>query len=109
MRNGEDNVEVWNVKQVFRSFDKPLVASVGLALRTVTVAAGVIRDGLMAASGTSVQMAPESRGAAIPDGVQHFQLWPGQMSLVPFDEAVACDANDVGHLKGGPFHLLSSF
>jgi hypothetical protein len=62
----------------------------------------------MAASGTSIQMAAESRGTAVPDGAQHFQLWPGQMSPVLFDEAVARNADDVGHLEGGPVHLLSS-
>jgi hypothetical protein len=63
----------------------------------------------MAASGTPVQVAAESCRAAVPDGAQSFQLRPGQMSLVSFDEAVARETYDIGHLKGGPFHLFSSF
>ena len=63
----------------------------------------------MAASETSVQMAAESCRATVPNGAQYLQLRPSQMSPVAFDEAVARDTNDVGHLQGGPFHLLSSF
>ena len=63
----------------------------------------------MAASGTSVQVAAESCRTAVPDGVQYLQLRPGQMSLILPDEAVARDTNDIGHLKGGPLHLFSSF
>ncbi len=63
----------------------------------------------MAASGTLVQVTAESRCAAVPDGAQCLQLRPGQMSPVSIDEAVARDTDDVGHLKGGPHHLFSSF
>jgi hypothetical protein len=54
-------------------------------------------------------VASESRSAAVPDGAQHLDLRPGQMSSIPFDEAVAGETNDIGHLQGGPLHLFSSF
>ena len=63
----------------------------------------------MAASGTPVQVAAEYCRAAVPDGAQYLQLRPSQMSPVSLDEAVARHTNDVGHLKGGPLHLFSSF
>jgi len=62
----------------------------------------------MAASGTPVHVAAESCRAAVPDGAQHFQLWPGQMIPVAFDEAVARCTDDIGHLEGGPAHFFSS-
>src|ERR1700680_304919 len=102
-------MKVRNGEQVFSTFRKPLLAGIGLTLGAVPISARVIRDGLMAASRTSVQMAGESCPAAVPDGAQYLQLRPGQMSSVSLDEAVARDTNDVGHLEGGPFHLLSSF
>jgi hypothetical protein len=68
--------------------------------------ARVIGDGLTAASRTPVQVTSQSCRAAVPDGAQHFQLRPCQMAPVSVDEAVARRTNDVGHLEGGPIHLL---
>jgi hypothetical protein len=51
-------------------------------------------------------MATESCRAAVPDGPQHFQLWPTQMIPVSLDEAVAHRSNNVGHLEGETVHLF---
>ena len=42
MRQGEDDMYVADWQQFFAAFGQPLVARVGLALRTVPVAAGVV-------------------------------------------------------------------
>src|ERR1022692_2406761 len=71
-------------QQFFAAFGQPLVARVGLALRTVPVAAGVERDGLMAASGTAIQVATERGRAAKLDGVPYAQMAPRQPGSVPW-------------------------
>ncbi len=106
MGKREDEVEVRHRKQVFGPLREPLFAGVGLALWTMPVSARVIGDGLMAASGTPVEVPSESCRAAVADGFKHFQLWPAEMVPVSFDEAVARRADDVGHLEGGPVHFF---
>ena len=49
MRQSEDDVEVRHVEEFLFPRREPALASLRLALRAVPVAAGVIRDGLMAA------------------------------------------------------------
>ena len=68
----EDDVEIRDGKQVPGSLRQPLLAGVGLAFWAMPISTRVIRDGLMAASGTPVQVAAESCRAAVPDGAQHF-------------------------------------
>src|ERR1017187_1974908 len=84
VRQGEDDMYVGDWKQFFAAFGQPLVARVGLALGTVPVAAGVERDGLMAASGTAIQVATERGRAAKLDGVQYAQMEPRQPGSVPW-------------------------
>src|SRR5688500_9161841 len=50
MREREDDVEVSNREQVLCLLLQPLVTLVGLTLWAMSVSAGVIRDGLTAAS-----------------------------------------------------------
>ena len=70
MGNGEDDMYVVDWQQFLAASGEPLVASVGLALGTVSGAAGVERDGLMAALAAAVQMTTERRRAAVFDGEQ---------------------------------------
>src|SRR3981189_811712 len=105
----EDHVEIGHGEEVFGSFREPLLTGVGLALWAMPISARVIRNGLVAASRASVQMAAESWRTAVPDGPQHFQLRPCQMAFVPADEAVASHPNDVGHLERWPVHFLTRF
>ena len=109
VRQGEHDMHVADRQQFFAAFRQPLVASVGLALRAMPVAAGVERDGLMAASGTAIQVATECCRAAKLDGVQHAQMEPRQPGPVLCDEAVAVLSDDVGHLERWPVHRFCSF
>src|SRR5690349_7342689 len=104
----EYNVEVRNRKQISGLLHYPVLPGTGLTLRTVPVSTGVIRDGLIATSGTPVYMTSQRCRAAVADGTQHLQVRPAEVIPVAFDEAVAGLANDIGHLKGGPVHPLTS-
>src|SRR5215467_7089754 len=57
--HAEDEVVIVSRQQLLLAGRQPLVASVGLALRTMTIAAGVVRDGLMAAAFTLVAVSTE--------------------------------------------------
>ncbi len=61
----------------------------------------------MSAAGASVAMTAERRRAATDDGVHHLAVLRGEMRSMPHDEAAACCAEDVGHLKGGPAHRFA--
>ena len=64
---------------------------------------------LMSAVGARIAMTTERRGTAASDRIQHLALRPGQRSAIPLAEAVATDANDVGHLQGrGRLHRFLS-
>src|SRR5712692_2049871 len=106
MWQGEHYVEIADVQQFLLSISQPAVTSVGEALRAVPIAARVIRDGAMTATGATIQMTTECRRAAMFDGSQHFQLLPGQPGPAALDEVLAVLSNDIGHLEGGPIHFL---
>ena len=78
MRHAEDQVEVAHRQQFLLPGAQPLLAGVGLALRTVAVSAGVVRDGLMPAANALIAMSAECGRAAALDGAEHFELCPGQ-------------------------------
>ena len=59
MRQGEDDVEVGNREKFFFPCGKPALASLRLALWAVSVSAGIIRDGLMTALRTSIDVTAE--------------------------------------------------
>src|SRR5579871_1496966 len=104
MRKSEDDVEVGDRQKLSGSRLEPLGTRVPLALRTVPVAARVVRDGLMSAADTLVAMSAQSRSAAAHDRIEHLAMRPGKMRSVLFPETVACNADDVGHLEGGVAH-----
>ena len=105
VRHAEDQVIVTHGQKFLLPPHEPPVAGVGLALRAVPVAAGVIGDGLMAATGALIAMSAQRSRAAACDRVEHLVLRPGQRCARPFAEPVACDADHVGHLEGWPRHL----
>ena len=107
MRQREDDMEVGHGQQLGGTRGEPLGACVALALGTVPVAARVIGDGLMSAAQTLIAMTAERRRAATDDSVHHLAVLRGQMRSMPFREAAARSANDVGHLEGGPAHRFA--
>jgi hypothetical protein len=61
----------------------------------------------MSAAGASIAMTAERCRAATDDSVHHLAVLRGKMRSMPLDESVARDAEDVGHLKGGPAHRFA--
>jgi len=104
MRQGEYDVEVRDAEEFFLSCGEPALASLCLALWTVSVPAGVVRDGLMTALRTLIDVAAQRGGAAAPDRSQHTQLLVIQPGVL-IDEAVTSLAEYVGHLHGRPGHF----
>ncbi len=104
MRQGEYDVEVGDAEEFFFSCGEPALASLCLALWTVSVPAGVVRDGLMTALQTLIDVASQRGGAAAPDRSQHTQLLVIQPGVL-IDEAVTLLAEYIGHLHGRPGHF----
>jgi hypothetical protein len=74
MRQSEYDVEVWNFEEFLLARSEPALTSLCLTLRTVPVPARIIRDGLMTALETLIDVTPERRRAAASDRPQHAQL-----------------------------------
>src|ERR1019366_4367175 len=77
MRQGEDNMDVRYGQKIPAAGIEPSVTGVGLALGTMPVSARVIRDGLIAATGTCIHMSAEYRCSAVQDGGKHLDVKPG--------------------------------
>ena len=108
MGNREDNMHVLDGQQFFGAVGEPVVASVGLAFRTMPGTARVERGGFEAALTTTIQVSTECCRAAVLDGEEDAEVKPGQPGSVLFDKAVAMRANDVGHLERWRLHFLYS-
>src|SRR3954447_7425943 len=105
VRQSKDDVKIGYGKQVLLAMPQPALARLCLTLRTVPVAARVIRDGLEITSRAGIQMAPERSRSTCGDGPQHAELLIAQPGAVLFSKAVALNPEDVGHLHGRPSHL----
>ena len=66
--------------------------------------AGVVRDGLMTALQTLIDVAAQRGGATAPDRSQHTQLLVIQPGVL-IEEAVTLLAEYIGHLHGRPGHF----
>ena len=106
VREGEDHVGVPDRQQLALPLGEPLVARVRQALRAMSIATRVVRDGAMAAGGTLIEMPAQGRGPAVRDGAKHTQVLRGEPGAMGLDEACPVLANDVGHLKGWLGHRL---
>src|SRR5437773_11769097 len=73
------------------------------------VSAGVVGDGAMTASGTTIEMAAQLGCAAALDGAEHAHVLPGQPGPVLLDEAPLVLSDDIGHLERWPVHRLCNF
>ena len=72
----ENDVGIARGQQFGAARVKPAVARVALTPRAMPVPAGIIRDGLMAATRTLVGMPTQRRRAAAQDGREHFHVQP---------------------------------
>ena len=97
-RQSEDDVNVARGQQFPFPRSEPTVAGIPLALWTVPVTAGVERDDLMSASGTCIHMCAERGGSAEQNGVQHFEMQPGEPLPALLVKALAGCADHIGHL-----------
>src|SRR6202162_4995622 len=79
----------------------------------MAVAAGVIGDGrwtiaaFLAALGTGIEVAAQSRGPAVADGAGHLPLLVAEAWPVAVQKTIALRAEDVGHLHGRLCHVWS--
>jgi len=103
MRKSEDHVEVGDLQHLPFSCGEPTLASLRLALHAMPVAAGVVRDGLIIATGTLVNVATQLRRAAAGDSPQYGELLEVQPGTL-FQEAIALLAEYIGHFHGRPAH-----
>ena len=86
-------MEILHRQELSLSILKPLGAQAGLALGTVPVAAGVIRDaGFVAASGTDIDMASQSRCPTAGDGADDLELLEAEPVSVSLTETAALGA-----------------
>jgi hypothetical protein len=67
-----------NRQQLLLPSLKPLLSCISLALWAMAVTTRVERDGLVTAMIALVTMPAQSSGAAANDGIENFDLWPGQ-------------------------------
>jgi hypothetical protein len=65
-------MEVRHWQKFVRTVSKPLITSVGLALRAMPITTRVERDGTMAALRTGIEMAAQSGRPAMLDCTQNF-------------------------------------
>src|SRR5258707_12271659 len=87
---------------------EPTVASVGLTLRAVPVAAAVVGDGrTVPAVGALIEMPAQGGGATARDGSQHFEVLPSDPPAASFDECVSSSVNQIRHLDWRPGPLFA--
>jgi hypothetical protein len=106
VRQCEDDVHVAGRKEFPSTRSNPSFPSSDLTLRAVAIATRIEGDGLMPAAGALVEMTAECGGTTPRNGHQHFEMRPPDPFAVSFDEGRSRGADDIGHLKGWPIHLL---
>jgi len=103
----EDHVQIAGREKFSSTCSDPTFPSSGLTLRAVAIAAAVIRDGgTIPATGALIEMAAECGGTTSPNGQQHFDVLPTEPVAISFEESISRGADQIGHLKGRPTHLL---
>jgi len=105
-RQREHGVDVARRQQLWFALLKPAQASVALASRAMPVAARVIGDGGISATGALIAVAAERGGAATYDRLQHLQVLTVDPAMTAFSESRSSAANDVGHLQRGAAQAL---
>jgi hypothetical protein len=60
----------------------------------------------MPAARALVEMPAKGSSATPPNGQKHLDVLPANPVATPFDECVACDADEIGHLQRWPAHLF---
>ena len=99
-RQGEDDVIVGNRQEFRLALGEPLPRRRALALRAVTVAAGVVGDAFVRAVLAALDVAAERGGAAGLDRRHDLQLGEADMAGVGLAPRRPVGAKDVGDLQG---------
>lgn len=73
-RDGENHMEIVDIQQVFPLSCEPPFFGEGLALGAMAVAAGIVRDSLVAAMAADINVSSQSRRAAQDDASGGFPL-----------------------------------
>jgi len=81
---------------------QPLLGRNGLALRTVPVAAGVVRDAQVSAGLAALDMAAQRRGSAALDRRHDLELAEAHMAGMGRTPSRSAAAEDVRHLDHWP-------
>src|SRR6516162_1471317 len=106
-RQSENDMDVGRGQQFTATRLDPAFTRTGLTLGAVPITAAVVGDGgTMSAAGALIDMATEGSGATARDGQQDLEVSPTEPRTVARDEVCSCAANDVGHFKLWPTHLL---
>lgn len=105
VRHGENDMEITGRQHLALTCSQPAFARLSLTFRAMPVAARVVGDGLMAASGTGIEVAAQRRRPAVQNRAERLELLEAETSSVPVQKAVALCAEDIGHLHGGPAHF----
>jgi hypothetical protein len=85
----------------------PAVTGSRLALGAMAIAAAVVRNsGAMSTASALIDMTAECRGTTPRNGQQHFDMLPADPLAISFDKSNSGAADEIGHLKGRPTHLL---
>src|SRR5436309_1337806 len=103
MRKCKNHMEVGHLKHLTLSCGNPPLASLRLTLHAMSIAARVVGDGLVIATGTLVHVTTQRCRAAAGDSPQHGELLEVQPWTL-FQEAVTLRAEYIGHLHGRPAH-----
>ena len=103
-RQGEDDMEIGHGQEIGLAVGQPLLGSVGLALRTVPVAAGVVGDTQVCAGLAAFDMAAQRRRSAALDRRHDLQLAEVHMAGMGRTPRRSVVAEDVCHLDRRPRH-----
>ena len=98
MREREDDMHIRHFEQLTLTRMEPPFPGLCLALRTVAVPTRVIRDGLMSAGVTPVEMAPERGRTTTRDRTEDRSLLHAQPRML-LDEGITLRVEDIGHLE----------
>src|SRR5262249_26373759 len=101
---GEYDVEVGSGQKFSFSCREPALACLRLALRAVSISAGVVGDLLAPTLRTHIHMTAQRCGATALNGTKRFALLKIKAGSIAIQEVVALRAEDVGPREGRPRH-----
>jgi len=99
---GEDDMEIGHGEELALAVGQPLLGSGGLALRTVPVAAGIVRDAQVGALLAAFDMPAQRRRSAALDRRHELELAEAHMAGMRRAPSRPAAAEDVGHLDRWP-------